>query len=287
MKDGELYEGSSSTQVNTNAPTSDTDIVVVDDGPTTDLDSLLPQAGSGPSTPTNRGRSSFNLPTSAISPPGSNSAGGHIHDFGSENFDPTRTIRARPSMPRLRRAVTSIATPAYHPPSSATSTSTHHRRRPTLGSASLHVSPSYPQTPIPSSAASSNPVSPTPSLRRRRLRGPSLTSTAAAVGNLGLGLIGVAHHNNSIDHHMGSGEHSSMVNLSMSMKKPTTRNRSASHSDIFHLVEGYVEGGAANETVVYAPGGTVKSVGVLGEEDEGEEEEDEQQEEEHQDVFGR
>ena len=49
---------------------------------------------------------------------------------------------------------------------------------------------------------------------------------------------------------------------------PTTRARSGSHSDIFHLVEGYVEGGAANETVVYAPGGEIRSVCVLGEEDE-------------------
>ncbi len=48
---------------------------------------------------------------------------------------------------------------------------------------------------------------------------------------------------------------------------PTTRARSKSHSDIFHLVEGYVEGGPANETVVYAAGGEVRSVGVLGEED--------------------
>jgi len=47
-----------------------------------------------------------------------------------------------------------------------------------------------------------------------------------------------------------------------------TRNRSESHSDIHHLVEGYVEGGAANETVVYGPGGEVVSVGVLGESEE-------------------
>jgi hypothetical protein len=47
-----------------------------------------------------------------------------------------------------------------------------------------------------------------------------------------------------------------------------TRARSESHSDIQYLVEGYVEGGAANETVVYGAGGEVLSVGVLGEEDE-------------------
>ncbi|OXH31143.1 esterase [Cryptococcus neoformans] len=49
---------------------------------------------------------------------------------------------------------------------------------------------------------------------------------------------------------------------------PTTRTRSKSHSDIFNLVEGYVEGGAANETTVYAAGGEVRSVGVLGEDEE-------------------
>lgn len=45
---------------------------------------------------------------------------------------------------------------------------------------------------------------------------------------------------------------------------PSLRERSQSHSDIHFLVEGYVEGGAANETTVYAPGGEIKSVGVLG-----------------------
>ena len=49
---------------------------------------------------------------------------------------------------------------------------------------------------------------------------------------------------------------------------PTTRARSTSHSDIFHLVEGYTEGGPANQTVVYGPEGEVRSVGVLGEQDE-------------------
>ena len=55
---------------------------------------------------------------------------------------------------------------------------------------------------------------------------------------------------------------------SASTAQPSTRHRSQSHSDIFHLVEGYVDGGAANETVVYAPGGEVRSVGVLGEDEE-------------------
>ncbi|ORX36112.1 Alpha/Beta hydrolase protein [Kockovaella imperatae] len=56
-----------------------------------------------------------------------------------------------------------------------------------------------------------------------------------------------------------------------SASQPTARHRSQSHSDIFSLVEGYVEGGAANETVVYAPGGEVRSVGVLGEDEDEEE----------------
>ncbi|WVQ76602.1 hypothetical protein IAR50_006274 [Cryptococcus sp. DSM 104548] len=50
--------------------------------------------------------------------------------------------------------------------------------------------------------------------------------------------------------------------------QPSTRTRSKSHSDVFSLVEGYVEGGAANETTVYAPGGEIRSVGVLGESEE-------------------
>lgn len=49
---------------------------------------------------------------------------------------------------------------------------------------------------------------------------------------------------------------------------PRTRGRSESHSDIHHLIEGYVEGGAANETIVYSAGGDVISVGVLGESEE-------------------
>ncbi|ODN88482.1 esterase [Cryptococcus wingfieldii CBS 7118] len=49
--------------------------------------------------------------------------------------------------------------------------------------------------------------------------------------------------------------------------QPSTRTRSKSHSDVFSLVEGYVEGGAANQTTVYAPGGEIRSVGVLGEDE--------------------
>ncbi|WVW78976.1 hypothetical protein I302_100939 [Kwoniella bestiolae CBS 10118] len=48
---------------------------------------------------------------------------------------------------------------------------------------------------------------------------------------------------------------------------PSTRARSKSHSDIFQLVEGYVEGGAANTTTVIDPEGEVISMGVLGEDE--------------------
>ncbi|KAL1408352.1 hypothetical protein Q8F55_005161 [Vanrija albida] len=54
---------------------------------------------------------------------------------------------------------------------------------------------------------------------------------------------------------------------------PTTRTRSVSHLDILQLVDDYVGGGAANETVVYAPGGEIRSVCVLGDDDEEEQEE--------------
>ncbi|WVR04244.1 hypothetical protein IAU60_001244 [Kwoniella sp. DSM 27419] len=54
-----------------------------------------------------------------------------------------------------------------------------------------------------------------------------------------------------------------------SQPQPSARARSKSHSNILQLVEGYVEGGAANETTVIAPGGEVRSVGVLGEDEDG------------------
>ncbi|WWC67451.1 uncharacterized protein I206_101359 [Kwoniella pini CBS 10737] len=72
----------------------------------------------------------------------------------------------------------------------------------------------------------SNPTSPTPSIRKR-LRGMSISNS-----------------NNGT---------------------PSTRARSKSHSDIFQLVEGYVECGAANTTTIIDPEGEVKSMGVLGE----------------------
>ena len=127
------------------------------------------------------------------------------------------------SAPLLRRALTAVAGPT---PDSA---SELRRRRPMAGAASMHTSPlvSKHVSPTMSIHATSNPVSPSPSIRKR-LRSPTI----------------------SMQTH------------------PTTRTRSQSHSDIFHLVEGYVERGAANETVIYSPRGEVRSVGLLlGEEE--------------------
>ncbi|WVF70399.1 hypothetical protein IAT40_005189 [Kwoniella sp. CBS 6097] len=122
---------------------------------------------------------------------------------------------SRHTLPRLRRSrtATETSTTFTSPPPPQP---VFRRRRPTVA-ASLQVSPAH------SVYASSNPVSPTPSIRKR-LRGSTVSFS----------------------------------------QNPSTRMRSRSHSDIFQLVEGYVEGGAANETTVIAPGGEIKSVGVLG-----------------------
>ncbi|OCF40224.1 esterase [Kwoniella heveanensis CBS 569] len=135
-----------------------------------------------------------------------------------EAEDPFTT--SRHTLPRLRRSRTATDTPTI-PTSPPPPQPYFRRRRPTIA-ASLQVSPAH------SVYAPSNPVSPTPSIRKR-LRGSTVSFS----------------------------------------QNPSTRMRSRSHSDIFQLVEGYVEGGAANETTVIAPGGEIKSVGVLGgEEDE-------------------
>jgi hypothetical protein len=147
----------------------------------------------------------------------------------------TSILSTSASAPRLRRALTAITHPvplpftaASPPPASTTS----RRRRRTQGAASLSIpfamSASAGQSPSHSyTSGSSNPVSPTPSIRRA-LKSPVMTPGPT----------------------------------------PTARLRSQSHSDIFHLVEEYVEGGAANETTVYSPGGEIRSVGVLGEDEE-------------------
>lgn len=160
--------------------------------PSIDIDSL-PSSSSGSVTPTG---------SRARSP---------LHPLSPDTSD-------RPSAPLLRRALTAFASSSTLPLSPADSpppATSVRRRRPTAGSASIHASP-----------AASNPVSPTPS-GRRRPRSPTISAQT----------------------------------------HPTTRARSMSHSDILHLVEGYTEGGAANETVVYSPGGEIRSVGVLGQQD--------------------
>lgn len=156
---------------------------------------------------------------------------------GSTDPPPYHSIPP-PQPPRFRRAATSYGGSRSHtatprgspPPGDAQSgvTGPRRRRRPTVGTP--HMSPSI--SMAADEAARSNPVSPTPSIRRR-LRSPTASFSQQA--------------------------------------PPTTRFRSQSHSDVRFLVEGYNEEGAANETVVYAPGGQVRSVGVLGL-DEGDEE---------------
>ena len=164
--------------------------------------------------------------------------------------------------PRLRRSHTAFAAPTASTLSSASKDAFDHtalspprpnftplrQRRRTQGTSSLHHSPAGthilhssasnpffhslgPHTTNPTQSALQSPSISHPSSPtpslRRRLRSPTFTI----------------------------------------YPHPSTRARSQSHSDIFQLVEGYVEGGAANETTVYAPGGEVRSVGVLGEDE--------------------
>lgn len=130
-----------------------------------------------------------------------------------------------PQAPRLRRALTAFATSTPTTPVHTSTQPSTRRRRRTQGAASLHASPAGSIANLTYSLSPSNPVSPTPSIRKR-LRSPTVSSTY-----------------------------------------PSTRERSQSHSDIFHLVEEYFEGGAANETTVYTPGGQVQYRGVLGEDE--------------------
>lgn len=102
------------------------------------------------------------------------------------------------------------------------------RRRRTTASLSMHAS--SPVSPTGAFVAGPmNPASPPPPTpSRRRLRAPTITSHPTT---------------------------------------PTARTRSHSHTDIFELVDSYHESGAANSTVVYGAGGEIRSVGVLGDED--------------------
>lgn len=102
------------------------------------------------------------------------------------------------------------------------------RRRRTTASLSMHAS--SPVSPTGAFATGQmHPASPTPQTpSRRRLRAPTITSHPTT---------------------------------------PTARTRSHSHTDIFELVDSYHESGAANSTVVYGAGGEIRSVGVLGDEE--------------------
>lgn len=180
---------------------------LVQQRPTIDTDSLPRRnsgSRSGSPTPTNSRSRSPALSTTAISPQ-------------PDIFQDPFFHQARPSV--LRRANTHHTGSETLVSPYSTTTASARRRRPTVSAASMHAS-----SPTASTHGTSNPVSPTPSIRRH-LRSPSGTLQAP----------------------------------------PRTRARSESHSDIHNLVEGYVEGGAANETVVYGAGGEVISVGVLGE----------------------
>jgi len=161
-------------------------------------------SGSGSPTPTNSRARSPAL-SADIMPPQRDIFGDHF----------------APRAPILRRANTHHDTSTTHISPHNTAAAIR-RRRPTVSSASLHAA-----SPTHSVYGTSNPTSPTPSVRKH-LRSPS-------------------------------------GGVQMQLR---TRGRSESHSDIHNLVEGYVEGGAANETVVYGAGGEVVSVGVLGESDE-------------------
>ncbi|KAE8543325.1 hypothetical protein D1P53_000027 [Cryptococcus gattii VGV] len=118
------------------------------------------------------------------------------------------------------------------------------------------------QTTVPMAFALSPPPNPLSSTRRRRPTTSSLlTSPSSPVYGQDTSYPASPTLSASPRKRLRSGT------LSF-QPRPTTRIRSKSHSDIFNLVEGYVEGGAANETTVYAAGGEVKSVGVLGEDEE-------------------
>jgi hypothetical protein len=270
---------------------------VDDDTPTIDFDSIISHgipedddrssSRSGSPTPTNspsRHSGTQSLRSSGRSSP-NHLTRQHSDLFSSQSGTSSPIYKipppSRPSHLRRHTTVAHVSTSARASSSSSpiNNNSPIHspplrRRRPTAGSASLHVSPAA------SLHATSNPVSPTPSLRRL-LRTPSISlSNAFAFPKQDQGY---SHAGNQA---MSPGRNAS--NVSHSQVFPSTRDgfgpsasprlskgygqgskrgraQSQSHSDIQNLVEGYVEGGAANETVIYGAGGEVKSVGVLGE----------------------
>lgn len=148
-----------------------------------------------------------------------------------------------PRAPRLRRSVTSLVSlsssqsSAHNTNNNSPAATTIRRRRPT---ASFHTS-SYPypwSPPGPSSPRSvGHHVAPGGSAFSYFPSHPSSPTPSAR---------------------------RRLRSPTLTQTPPSLRERSESHSDIHFLVEGYFEGGAANETTVYAPGGEIKSVGVLG-----------------------
>lgn len=127
-------------------------------------------------------------------------------------------------------------------------------RAPRLRRALTAFATSTPATPVHSS--------PRPSVRQRRRTQGAASLHASPLGSmaaLAYSTLNPLSPTPSIRKRLRS--------PTMSSTHPSTRERSQSHSDIFHLVEGYFEGGAANETTVYAPGGQVQYRGVLGEDE--------------------
>lgn len=204
------------------------------DRPSVDVDSLPGDSRSGSPTPTGTPRSAAEDPfnSAAHAQQVHNSL---LHRARSSTVSQSGA-HGYPTPPALRRALTETAPSLPTSPTrDGQSTDGQQRqvrqRRHTRGAASLHVSPAARHAASPTLG----PSSPTMSIRRR-LRSPTLTSPSWGTSSIS--------------------------------QKPSMRERSDSHSDIFNLMEGYVEGGAANETVVYAPGGEIRSVGVLGEDEE-------------------
>ncbi|WWC58949.1 uncharacterized protein I303_101494 [Kwoniella dejecticola CBS 10117] len=225
-----------------------------DNGPTVDLDSLPADVQSKDigtnvqgSTSRSRSRSRSITPTPKSRTPFQASASELGLDLSGIPFP--QSNHALPfdgphTLPRLRRSITNVPSsqqahshnhgisPLSPTPSSTSATNyfgtQHHTHN--HGHSRRRTTYSLHVSPAQSTGARtpSNPTSPTPSIRKR-LRGMSISSSAHGT--------------------------------------PSTRARSKSHSDIFELVEGYVEGGAANTTTVIDPEGEVRSMGVLGEDE--------------------
>lgn len=133
----------------------------------------------------------------------------------------------------------------------------------------LHVR--SPTSPGPRSRAGSRAASPSTLRRRRQTASMHMSSPVSPVENhpFNVTTSGLASAFSTTGFDALSPTPSVRRRLRAPSSHPTTpstRARNHSHTDIFELVEGYMEGGAANATVVYAPGGEIRSVGVLGDE---------------------